>query len=404
MSNYDFAANYRRLSADKLTTLVKESNTLVEEAIPALRNELVHRRMTEQVVLLDKLIANEKQRLLTQLSKAELQKVIAQRLAGGESIQDLRTYLRENGVSTYDIVVDGEEETTISVDSAGSKGNSKSEIEIVKAPPLHEYIGYDGRIMTRKEINVYRDTGLTYVLRKEAPNKMIAFTREIIRDGRELLMIKEPDGENSFIENIESDVLLCMQCQTVEHPIDFLLISHDDYKKHLFAAAIERTELSAANAQDIFSNVSPSGNFLHATTINHSKKKVNAPIIASTVTFDSAVANKIKIGRLEPDSKFYIVPQNDINAIQLITGDGREGVLLEGSVSFKTISNSLETFVNVIVFLIVMVIFGGAIFIIAVETGYLVIIGLVAILLFFLVRFFIGVPLYLFLRSVLRRL
>lgn len=369
-----------------------------------MRNELVQRGMTEQVSLLDKLVAKEKQRPLTELSKAELQKVIAQRLAGGESLTDLKVYLRENGVSTFDIVVDDEEETTITNDLVAGGSKSQSEIEVIKAPPLQEYIGYDGRVMTRKEINVYRDTGLVHVLRKEPPNKMIAFAREIIRDGREMLMIKEPDGENSFIENIESDVLLCTQYQTVERPIDFLLISHDDYNKHLFASAIERTELSVRDAEGLFSNVSPSGNFVHATTINHSRKKANSPIIASTVTFDSGAMDKLKIGRLAPDSKFYIVPENNSNAIQIITGDSREGILLEGSVSCKTISNSLETFVNVIIFLIVMVIFLGAILVVAVETGYIVIIGLVAVGLFFLVRFFVGIPLYVLLRSVVKRL
>lgn len=407
--NSDSLPNYKAMPDGQLVELVKEAGSLRKEVLPLLQKELQERGMEEHALLLDKYL-REEVKAIGDMTKEELTNLVSQRLADGESIENMTIYLRENGINIYDLLVDENEAINYELPTG------KKLLDIVSQPATEVTADYAAietvkmtdaassaeMICTLKEISVYADVHLSQFVRKEPANQLLPFKRELIRNGKELILLEEADGQKRYVENKETDLVICTRCYPGNYPLDFLLISHNDFRKNLFLEKVQSSRIEGKLAETATSHLKSEGSFLYATLI-HTYSMVGEKMhTANVLTLRAEAAEKATLARLEPDSLFYLVEENSMIA-KIKLPDGREGVF-PSSQTFKHINSSLENAIQFIIVSLFVILFLGGIILVANATGYIIVIGLLGVVLFVLLKYLVGLPIYLLCRAIVKRL
>jgi len=267
-------------------------------------------------------------------------------------------------------------------------------------------IEQDYRLLTKEEVNVYKTsrTRSQDVIRAEPKDQLIQFHRQVIRHGDELFQLLEPNGEKSYIRYHERKTSICEQAVVDKNPLDILLMSHQDFD--LFTD--KNTKIKSDRIKKEY------GDHLHSQVKTVNRKTIarikdvystdgQKVTMMNNYTFNGIVPD-IKIGRLESGTSFYITaPTIDSRGRKIKLVDGTEGVLLSRSEAYKTVETKLEAFVSTlskILFVVIILMGIGAVLL---QTGYLVIIGILIIPLAFIIMIFFSLPLYFILSQIVRR-
>jgi hypothetical protein len=107
MTDLDYIRdNYKRMSDDKLILLSKKPQDVSTQAITLLQKELFDRGLSDEGLdLTDYLIGTNKKRTITkELSQVELKQLIAERIASGESLENIKLDLKAEGINILEIV------------------------------------------------------------------------------------------------------------------------------------------------------------------------------------------------------------------------------------------------------------------------------------------------------------
>jgi hypothetical protein len=392
----------------QLVELAKEAGSLRKDVLPVLQKELRERGMEEHALLVDQYL-KEEVKAIGDMTKEELTRLVSQRLADGESIENLKIYLRENGINIYGLLVDENEAINYNLPTGKKLLDIVSPVEevtaddaVIETIKIPEEAASAEMICTLKEINVYADVHLSQLVRKEPANKLLPFKRELIRNGKELVLLQEADNQKRYVENKETDLVICTRCYAEDYPLDFLLMSHDDFRKYLFLDKVESRKIEGKLAEMATSHLKKEGSFLYATLIHTSSLVGEKMYAANVLTLRAEAAEKVTLARLEPDSFFYLVQENSMT-MKIKLPDGREGVF-PASQTFKQINSSLENAIQFIIVSLFVILFLGGIIVVANATGYIIVIGLMGVILFVLLKYLVGLPIYLLCRAIVKRL
>ncbi|OJJ18485.1 hypothetical protein BKI52_22990 [marine bacterium AO1-C] len=270
---------------------------------------------------------------------------------------------------------------------------------------VDDYEGYDYRINTRREVRVYNNPELRQsdIIRTEPQGALISFKREIIRHGFNLYKIKNERGKVEYIEKVPEITVECEVCEVKSYPLDVLLIKHQDYDQHIETIVPEEVEIKKKYAKDIDSSIERTfGHTIVRTKAAYDKEGKRTTL--SSISLASQDVN-VKIGRLVPSTKFFITePHEGKQPKKIKLEDGTEGVLLTQTESYKTLTPPLLQFVMGLTMVITIGILLYIIISVVEATGYIVIIGLVAIAVAYIVMFVVGAPLYFILKGIGKRL
>lgn len=264
----------------------------------------------------------------------------------------------------------------------------------------------DPRLLTLSEVNIYNSTEIRAhrKIRTEPPHKLIPFKREIIRDGFNLIMLKEANGQKAYIWKERNKVQVCDQCVVKTKPLDIILMPHDQFDAYAETQKPQIKEIKKGHADDIESFVQAR----YGTTVVSIKdlvKKGDKTIpYVNIIGFSSELRN-IKIGRLSPNSKFYIThSKGDKAARKIMTENGTEAILISNAETYNEIVPPLQSFINGIIILLTLTIYLGGTITLLNETGWLITGGLIALVIGYLVSTFVGAPIYYLLNQVKKRM
>ena len=99
MTDFSTTENiYKNLSTEKLLSLAKELNSLKPEVIPFLKKELLARGKEYEVKAIE--ISMQNRVDFDNLTLNEIQELVAERLSKGESIENIKHELKDNGIDT----------------------------------------------------------------------------------------------------------------------------------------------------------------------------------------------------------------------------------------------------------------------------------------------------------------
>jgi hypothetical protein len=127
--------NYKTLSTFELLKIAKDPVGLRPEVIPILQHELITRGETEEAQKVSERLndsAEEEALAMEHLTPEEIESIVKDRLAAGESIESIRIKLKENGVNLYgDLEKEGEfqKQTFDYLYSLKEKGLSENQIK-----------------------------------------------------------------------------------------------------------------------------------------------------------------------------------------------------------------------------------------------------------------------------------
>lgn len=101
----DIQENYESKNVEDLIHLALNPQELRLEVIPILQKELLNRGQTEEAMsLTDFLVKAKEKPRFSDLPKAELRKLIKDRLATGEPMESIKIDLKDDGVNIYEII------------------------------------------------------------------------------------------------------------------------------------------------------------------------------------------------------------------------------------------------------------------------------------------------------------
>jgi len=264
----------------------------------------------------------------------------------------------------------------------------------------------DYRINTIQNVDVYNtpDVILGGKTRTIPKNTLVPYHREIIRAGIELIMLKEPDGSYAYIEKDLKKLRICDQCQVKEKPLDILLMPHEDFTKYIVSNKPEVKQIKTGFEEHINSFIGNENGKTHVRIKDSISKDGKNIGLINLIDFNTLIPY-LKIGRLAPNSKFYITSsKGDKLARKIKTADGTEGILISSTETYKVILPALQQIVNFVTIALTFAIVIGIIYTILESTGWIIIIGIAVIAIAYIVAIFIGAPVYFILNQIIKRL
>jgi len=247
------------------------------------------------------------------------------------------------------------------------------------------------------------ETKPEHLIRTEPANKLIPFYRNVIRKEQEFILLKEPNGDKSYIRYDEKNVFICALAVSNENPLDILLMSHKDFEESIGSTKINRTSIKDSLAPYVQSLVGTMKGVSSAKIKDVFKKGEQEVAIMNLLLFNRVVPD-LKIGQLAANSVFYIIEEKgDLDARKIKLPNGTEAILLSKFEAFTIVETKLEEFVSLLskILFVALILIGMGI--VLVETGWLVFIGILMIPLAIIIIVFFTLPLYFILSQIIKR-
>jgi Type IV secretory pathway, VirB6 components len=344
--------------------------------------------------------------ILSHYSDEELTKIIESEddHFGKQTITIVETILIDRG---FQIQTEGQEELQENLTSEKILNNDIAPEFLDRNNPTNIKEANYRKFYTLTEINTYKDQELKNLDTTIPSGTMTSYHREIVRNGRNLLKIKGTNGTYSFTEITKSNLNLCQIYQVKNNHTDILLTSFEDYDKYKFTSKVTRKKILRTNENEIFGNISVREEGAYVTTFSQSEKDGKKFTQTNKITFNSAIANQLKLATLEEYSIFYATENvKPIHATKIKLLDGTEAIILndlKNHDDFKEIDSLLQsiffkTFTALAILLVVI-----PIILIALETGWFVFIGLIFIPAAIFLASLVTIPLLLIIESIIKR-
>lgn len=252
----------------------------------------------------------------------------------------------------------------------------------------------DNRIYTLAEIPTYSDTDLFRKTETLPAGKLIKYQREVIRNGKHLLLRREKDSKRYIAQNL-SKLRMCEQCVTREHPVDIILMTHADFDSKFLTANCGKRKVEDQFKDAITSLIEYKDNNTVVRIIDKIEKD------SKTISTFNILALKgelkdLQLGKVDPDTKFYISESaKSKNVKKIVLTDGTQAILISHPDAYKIISDPLWTIIYVLTTIVTIIIAISLITTILSETGYLVFWGFGLIVIGYIVIILVGAPIYL---------
>lgn len=266
-------------------------------------------------------------------------------------------------------------------------------------------VSYDGRINTTSSVDVYSDTRVERSRKTSSlsPNDLIKYQREVIRHGRDLVMLKDKNNNKLYIEKDLSKFSFCRHCEVQGRALHCILMSHAEYDKYSLSKVVNRYNLKMQKAPmpcsiEIIDDVKVVSTF-DVVDIKEGETTVKNVLLFRNDT------PELRFGRISPFAKFFIVnKENEKTARKIKLADGTEAILLSLDGTFKEQIQPIMQVVNVFVMILTIAICLGIIIFTALSIGYIIIIGAVIIAIAYALNYIVGVPLFYLIYNLSKRL
>lgn len=262
----------------------------------------------------------------------------------------------------------------------------------------------DNKANLLADVNVYKNSSLDSeeIIRIEKKGALISFHREVVRKGKNMLIVKEPDGETAYIKYDPNHIEICQQCQVKEDSLlDFILISHNDFDQVYVEKKVDIRKID--NDQEFESIITKHLTKTNITIKDYYKDDKGYFVSAlNSITLNS-IEDNFKIGRLDDFSKFYITKSLGNNQPKKIkTAEGIEGIVISNENLYKEINNSLIKITSIFTTIITFILLLGTIFTILAMTGWFILVGIIMIPIAALIANLITMPMYLILKFIIK--
>jgi hypothetical protein len=229
----------------------------------------------------------------------------------------------------------------------------------------------DNRFLTTKEIELYDDTELFDSVRKVPAGTLLPYDRKLIRHNRRIAQAIEQNGNYSYFQ-YSGLTRSCDHCVVGENGLDVLDIHPD----RLTGAEITVTKKQFIDSDKTLekSEMVTEAGFTHLMLKdkNDDKDSILHVTIRGNVFYD--------LKRLAPGTEFFILSDTSfLKAKSIVFADGTQAVLFHKEGMYKTVEDGFAKFYKAIAIVVGLTILFGGIFLIAAETGYIVMIGIVMI-------------------------
>lgn len=229
----------------------------------------------------------------------------------------------------------------------------------------------DNRFLTTKEIQLYDDTELFDEVRKVPAGTLLPYDRKLIRHNRRIAQAIEENGMYSYFQ-YSGATRQCEHCVVGERGLDVLDIHPDrltgadiTIAKKQFRDADRKLEKSEMITENGYTHLMLTDRADDKDTILH-------VTIRGNVFYD--------LRHLPRGTEFYILTDTNFSkAKSIVFADGTQAVLFHKEGMYKVVEDASAKFYKVISVLVAFTIFFGGIFVIAANTGYIVIIGIIMI-------------------------
>lgn len=215
------------------------------------------------------------------------------------------------------------------------------------------------RLYTYADIRLYADTDLSKVIRIIPKGSVVTYQRELIRKGRELILIMDKDKNKQYILNDFKYLTLCNQLKLKRDHRDVLLMDFEDYNKYRLSLKVRRRETEWYDARSITEGeIKKEETGIFVSTVCVTEKGGKKVLQTNKLGFNTELGDKIKMARLSAGSNFYTIGEEKKGeANKIVLDDGRSGIMLSSLDSLEIIDPPLESFVRsigMIIYLIVM--------------------------------------------------
>ncbi|NMM47618.1 hypothetical protein [Marinigracilibium pacificum] len=252
----------------------------------------------------------------------------------------------------------------------------------------------DHRIYIKKRTPIYSNPNLYNKVMELEAGQLQKFDREVIRNSNELLRTSI-NGSKHYIVKDLNRFDICRQCMSKGEHLDIILMSHEEFDNNIIKVESGKKKVEDKYKDEITSLIEYNLNTINIRVVDKIEKDFSKLSFVNFLVLKNDVKD-IQIGKLSPESKFYITKDTKYkNVYKVVTTEGLEGIIINHPDAYLEIDDPLSKTITVLSFLATIAIGITLMITVLSETGYFVFIAFGFVIIGFLVRFLVALPIYL---------